>query len=110
MDLEANELRIGNFIYEGLQLVKVDFRKIIEVMQCNVNFWGIPITEEWLIKFGINDKFYFAGNLILCEDEESYYLADENDIGFGLRPIKYVHQLQNLYHSLTGKELEIKTK
>ena len=77
----------------------------------------IPLTEEWLVKFGFeNDK----KGLILEFKNYSYsYLWFNNNSG-QLRLVseggkflthdnlKYVHQLQNLYFALTGKELEIK--
>jgi len=69
----------------------------------------IPITEEWLEKFAFKKvtSFVFGkstgvGN-ILIEDTPSYHW-----VGWSQYPIKYVHQLQNLYYALTGEELTIK--
>jgi len=65
---------------------------------------GIPLTEEWLIKFGFKPlakDWAFKGVVIHTRKR-----------GFVLRKsvpdIKHVHQLQNLYFSLTGEELTIK--
>lgn len=79
----------------------------------------IPLTEEWLIKFGFRQDFTykyrwaigtFVIHLMMVDSENeklAYHLA--LDYGQMLRkPIFSVHQLQNLYYSLTGKELEIK--
>ena len=82
----------------------------------------IPLTEEWLIKFGF-EKGYL-NYLVLKEEFYCYcyekskglhievFAHDEEDEVIDseyLTPtINYVHQLQNLYHALTGKELEIK--
>lgn len=71
-----------------------------------------PLTEEWLLKAG----FEFKGKRI---SKDWFYLwNDDNKIVFALAEmqdetgtyleIKYVHQLQNLYFALTGKELEFK--
>ena len=74
----------------------------------------IPLTEEWLLKFGFGKSeeheygcntheifgFYYDYHF------NKFYLDTPNEqvcIPF----IKYVHQLQNLYFSLCGKELEI---
>jgi len=85
-------------------------------------FKPIELTEEWLIKLELikqrdkpNDKyiwlFSFAG------DFDCYFnVFGRNEIcieqysegALELEHIKYVHQLQNLYFALTGKELEIR--
>ena len=75
----------------------------------------IPLTEEWLVKMGSEIKFHPAG-------DGSYYSYTINGVqitwgGSGeyrfvfrnnICSIKYVHQLQNLFRCLCGKELEIK--
>lgn len=110
--MKENEIRIGNWVkfehgngYEEIVQFKFDNWKY---------FYGttttpIPLTEEWLIKFG------FEGNIIAVNDlwiehdgDVGYYLADDHSIGVGMDYIKYVHQLQNLYFALTGEELTIK--
>jgi hypothetical protein len=65
----------------------------------------IPITEEWLLKLGFefDDSVYEA-----FKDE--FFLdryPNSKEIKFSGFVIKHVHQLQNVYHALTGKELEI---
>lgn len=129
--MEANELRIGNkvkFSEDGSYFTVVDITKgglgvendaeltWIEIDQ----FEGIPLTEEILVKAGFerlnnglskpipNGKFHRE---IPIDD-----FCIWNPIGtkqFSLNgelftpKIKYVHQLQNLYYSLTGEELKI---
>jgi len=73
----------------------------------------IPITEEWLLKFGfvrkedyfhLNNKFFsgYAFDLKnFCLVKE--YPAYGNE--FHTTDIMYVHQLQNLIFALTGEEL-----
>lgn len=69
----------------------------------------IPLTEDWLIKFGANkySEYFELGHTEWYKEEDyfkpkSYYFADGFKDGFKL---KYVHQLQNLYFALTGEEL-----
>ena len=84
---------------------------------------GIPITEEWLLKFGFEKmKYpyldYDMNECDLFESDwgnfyqvENFYLPTPYyfDSAFGENfKLEHVHQLQNLYHSLTGKELTIK--
>ena len=76
----------------------------------------IPLTEEWLIKFGFNRHgFHFNLNyfqIIYENGNEFSYEYRFSGIEFNNLYIKnsinYVHQLQNLYFDLTGEELEIK--
>ena len=147
--MKTTELRIGNYI-KGIYETEIDRGNgIIEDAECfeevrvvgldSVNFseysiWvedgsreiydsfeGIPLTEEWLIKFGFESIRYtynWGGfNKII------YYHINKDDLhieksGFDglwdciietefIAQMKYVHQLQNLYFSLTNKELEI---
>lgn len=139
--LTASELRIGNLIDKGGVVFKV---LTIDEDGCvceplneydpEYNSWKIsgvepiPLTEEWLIKFGfdmINDapktiKYYRLNGIsfeVLKDDRvankpnEAIKLYD--NIGLWnttYKHIKNVHQLQNLYFALTGEELVINDK
>ena len=112
--MEKNEMRIGNYIKtksEGIIPIERGWQ-IDEGEETE----PIPLTEEWLLKFG----FYFD----LKTDYDGYWkkykegfeiriykFEDYFEYGWQLGhdpiKIKYVHQLQNLYFSLTGEELTI---
>ena len=53
--MNENELRIGNLIYSELHSKNTDYT-IVDIdffgLSGYVKFWGIPLTEEWLLKFG----------------------------------------------------------
>jgi hypothetical protein len=81
----------------------------------------IPLTEEWLFKFGfhLRDGFsntfklnvekhqYDCAQITYSEKEGLLRFSNGEEKGTTLIPhIKYVHQLQNLYFALTGKELK----
>lgn len=132
--MKANELRIGNLVYDtnhygGGREIEIDS---IHVTSETLSWWndlcGIPLTKDWLIKFGFETDEYkqeFSLNTINldCEytDEGEWVVFLE---GKNIKPteskneyhchyypkaeIKYVHQLQNLYFSLTWEELTIK--
>jgi len=118
--MKASELRIGNFV------TTIDDKIICTSVK---GFYGfpvntgiinhnnsvndfeylkpIPLTEEWLLKFGFEQK-----NGIKCwvnEDVEICFetLANYYRLYPRTNKIKYVHQLQNLYFALTGEELTI---
>jgi len=75
----------------------------------------LPLTEEWLLRFGFKDDEPFS---ILTLNKsvsmeyyqyrrtESKFTLVNNGHVFELPHIQYVHQLQNLYFALTGQELE----
>lgn len=87
----------------------------------------IPLTEEWLLKFGFTSHRSIMESLAKFEmisknsDKNGYWYVyfrqgDEtvndylhlNDLVLLKRNLMYVHQLQNLYFALTGEELQIK--
>ena len=129
--MKASELRIGNLIFthkeeiivvkgidtEGLILFKED-QNIFD-FKCK----PIPLTEEWLINFGMeytdgfsssrrlyfNNHEYDLSQVTYNEKEGLLRFSNGHPKGTSLIPhIKYVHQLQNLYFALTGEELTIK--
>lgn len=123
--MKARELRIGNKLQkdngEIFTVLRLDQTKDILVeeqrglLTLDYNLFGIPLTEEWLLKLG--------AKYINYKENQDYYqiptkllplnitprLKNKVDFGFGfLRYCEYVHQLQNLYFTLTGEELTIK--
>jgi hypothetical protein len=124
--IQANELRIGNLVYEssdgnGFDIFQIScinsFTKTVidksdTISQLDYLF-GIPITEDRLLRFGFDRGIYWRKDwfeIQQSEDEFSLYIPD-NYVGqeYG-EPFKYVHQLMNLYFALTGTELELKNE
>lgn len=124
--MKANELRIGNWVEQpndGVTRVTAilnDLQIKTETGYIDKYCRPIPLTEEWLLKFGFtydevfgwsfsDEKIYFILNyyqpnnrVVLETDEESVITVPQD--------ISYVHQLQNLYFALTGQELELKER
>lgn len=108
--MNEKELRIGNWI-EGRSDSKKDFvtfqvyrETFFDIDSAYGEFKPIPLTEEWLLKFGF--QFYFIGN----GDYKSkqWYFEDFTLCGFNYYynlEINYIHQLQNLFFAIKGKEL-----
>lgn len=130
--IQANELRIGNYYMyagnDGIVYAKVNtiqYNQFGLLSDCDgVNFGicaPIPITEEWLLKFGFKkDEFIlkFSVGLFWCINncDDSFYIDFDEDFrgfyiglnGYGyLKNINHIHELQNLYFALTNKELNI---
>jgi hypothetical protein len=124
--MKANELRIGNWLQYGVHVVPVKsihigivFKKEVYIyveLNEKLNHYcvlihdvkPIPITEEWLLKLGfVSNPYqdrYEKGRLhVECDQTKGeIYLWIQS-----MPHIKHVHQLQNLYFSLTGEELTI---
>ena len=124
--MKAEELRIGNsIIINGDVVNNIGWGVIKDVSDKNIGFKDcyldilkhepIPLTEEWLESFGFinqDDKMYELSYDQF--DFECYYSYSGGTWNSRLNEvdlvIKYVHQLQNLYFTLTGEELKIKLK
>lgn len=115
--IQANELRIGNwvFLHQGFDSIKYDIQAHdIEELYDNdgIGVAPIPITEEDLLECGFEKKeqrFESKEALLRISYFDSAWHCSIGDDDFGIlfRTIKHLHQLQNLYFALTGKELEI---
>ena len=124
--MKSNEVRIGNYtqcyIYGELQNKEhvVDAHDF-SVMQSSkwYDLRPIPLTEDWLLKFGFNFahstwyvKSTYLGDISsleyinFCIQQKKVTIDDGYD-EMTLCNINYVHQLQNLYFALTGEELII---
>jgi hypothetical protein len=136
--MKATELRIGNLVYGNMNEIcivtelgnvlnpnLVSYREV-----SNIKAWGqnrqkpIPLTEEWLLKFGFSTTDYKKGYIGINHKAggiitdfvltyplvngvfQKYFIWEHSK--FKYQELKYVHQLQNLYFALTGEELTIK--
>jgi hypothetical protein len=128
--INAQELRYGNkllFIIDDVVTFKnitniredgVFWINVLEdfIPQKNFQFKPIPLTEEWLLKLGLEKIGIWTFSLNLVGNLDLIYYLGEKGWSIGLKSysdfsnLKYVHQLQNLYFSLTGKELTINNK
>ena len=111
--IKANELRIGNLIIlPNGDIGKISYHEIrlMVVAIEKPDYQPIPLTEEWLLKFGFQWKnFAFRDGTFTVRFQKEFYVYLSLE---GVRPIQikleHCHQLQNLYFALTGEELTIK--
>lgn len=107
--MKAEELRIGNYIiYQKEHIIKCDI-KDIELSE--IDREPIPLTEEILLKCGFeffDNERIFNGFVIEDFHNGNYYFTSGEGIKLHEKHIEYLHQLQNLYFSLTGEELNVK--
>lgn len=132
--INPKELRLGNFLRhlpcprmpDGLEVEIVnslDERYYINGSDCDNDglcefeyYDPIPLTEEWLVRFGFSDEGCYGwfstvsnDDFEVVKEEDMWMLIDE--VAGKERPLthfEYVHQLQNLYAVLTGEELVLK--
>jgi hypothetical protein len=133
--MKANELRIGNLLNyqtaEGdILTATIDWQDLKWLSEDEKGFNlvhdHVPLTEEWLLKFGFKNTFqqvYYDSyqldidrftiisfsiqqqnkSLIKCNFDRGYRSEDNKKNYY----IKHVHQLQNLYFALTNEELTL---
>ena len=118
--MKATDLRIGNLVLrKDLFDNKQKFKETIvchnAITACypnNDNFQPIPLTEEWLLKFGFEKQENNWKRICICNDWTYLYWerlagleVSVNKHSIMLPHINSVHQLQNLYYALTNEEL-----
>lgn len=119
--MKITDLRIGNFVTHpedwlteiqlgDFELIHIGVRSISE-------YSGFVINEEWMHKFGfycsegvcelnIEDNGYYNGFTLKWSAFNGLWLYP-NEGSICLHHVKFIHQLQNLYFSLSEKELEL---
>jgi hypothetical protein len=133
--MQANELRIGNLISLpifsgdpalftekicadfGYAPIRVSLTLLRDAEYYKDNWAGkpIPLTEEWLMKFGFAKrnkkhptppKFRYKDTAICCYwDGVDWCFKYGTDADLSFACCQFVHQLQNLYFALAGEEL-----
>ena len=121
--VELNDLRIGNLVqspkgarYDGKILAwSLNlFYWISECVDSIEDFKPIPLTEEILLDCGFSyyeETVYHRYIASLNGFSTIEVDLSDSSLFLDLMQVRceHVHQLQNLFHSLTGEELEFKT-
>jgi hypothetical protein len=120
--MKSNELRIGNYLNLSDKYKVWQIEDGHDIDKCKYNPFIEPIllTKEWLRSLGFEE---IKGRVDIFEidrlrvwtgarGQSLVYLIEENTTSAHYIPngIQYVHQIQNLYFSLYGKELILKQK
>ena len=107
--INAIEISYNNLVYLHGEVYKIQDFQDCEVVN------PIPLTEEWLLKMGFEEAKGHGGYKAFSID--SFVVLKTNGVNIVFQASNYcanqvevstVHQLQNLYHALTGEELTIK--
>lgn len=128
--MKARDLRIGNLVnrlgeptvINSVQITdNKDFGYVSTPLSGSITqnqIEPIPLTEEWLVKFGFhrtNRRGEPIYALLICEKsfriEVDFMCLNNTRLNgvtlFNDAKLRYVHQLQNLYFVLAGRELEL---
>lgn len=132
--MKSNELRIGNFVDLGNRIAKVieighlscvvvDLEETQDTIEDYERTKGITLTDEWFIKFGFHKdakywsrgiadyKYCFryrdwAKNWAFYQEFTDSPNPDDDRKKYPISfDIEYVHQLQNIWHSLLHEEI-----
>ena len=123
--IKANEIRLGNQLMLNDTIVTFDALDWYQIVECTLfleDFKPIPITEDILLKIGFTKeydyRFFKYFNYVTREDWDKIYCDTQNIdleqcIDGEISKVFYndngcfLHQLQNLYFSITNEELTI---
>lgn len=117
--MNADELRIGNYVkYDGekwtvtsilrdgfVEIYRFGIHKKINIIE----LLEITLTEEWLFKFSFRTEENYCfelDNISINTKRELLWIHTKCKNNIELNLPEYVHQLQNLYFTLTNTELK----
>lgn len=127
--IQVPDLCIGNWVYDGertqfpmfVQTIGEDY-VYLDFPQNEGDLWestpeelqGIPITLDFLEKSGFDtsepDRFMWHKEHdcfeIIIDGDLYYPTVNSNEYVIG-EPIKYVHELQNLFWNITKQQLKV---
>ena len=110
--MKSEHLRIGNWVQfrhteTPVRITLGDFVREYNDEHLE-DYEPIPLTEEWLIKFGFDtDRVcWFLEGVELGDFADGFWFLPNGSLTTRSIKIKYVHSLQNLYFCLTQKELQ----
>ena len=116
--MKASDLRLGNYVHmdmsiDDIEVVKLKIGDLASFAIEIRDLFPIPLTEEWLLKFGFEWKGIVGKNRFLTKYTpcgKAIVFKDGYIIFAGVTieyPVGYLHQLQNLYFALTNEELSL---
>jgi len=113
MIIEANEVRLGNWLIEVpdkwvqvQDLIQTEFSYLLNGLDLEL-FRPIPITPAFLLKAGFKKQqdCWHRGTFVIRDFLEELFFHPNGAITG--QHIEQVHELQNLYYAITKEELII---
>lgn len=107
--LENDDIMVGNFVYNQNIVCRISCGDDIDFCE---EYLPIKITEYWINKLNFNkvsENVYkdIYKNLFIEKTINGYefYIGEGSEYIY-IRNVKYVHEIQNLYKSITGNQLD----
>lgn len=126
--MKAEELRIGNLVYWNIPEKLNVPHEVVGIFQNRLQthpislgnsmeeYLPIPLTPEWLERFGfklVDMMFenvplrYWRKDFIIVEESNVILIYNDKEVANTIN-VSYVHLLQNAVYTLTVLELELK--
>lgn len=120
--MKAKDLRKGNCVNKDGVMVIADTLLIHQYNSLLMLLEPIPLTEEWLLKFGFEEPEFTHGlyvkgclNIVIGTNNiwrDTFIKVNDNIVTIHQEEStsegsRFVHQLQNLYFEITGEELKL---
>lgn len=105
-----NELRIGSWIMDAApydDIFQVRWSHIASIIENGSKYRPIPITNELLESCGFETPDGYQKTVLYNEIMIDYHMGEYKLRDKPNAQLKYLHQLQNIFYCLTGKELTI---
>lgn len=110
------DVRVGNTVFKDGKVKNVSVCALGDLLSFSDHFKGIPLTEEWLFKFGFanigegefHKDWKFKGVMVRYKKENKKYLIGtwtDSDDDCGIIWLDYVHELENIFYAITKREL-----
>lgn len=115
--IDVKELRVGNWVDRGDGDDYIDIREPDEIKHASLIGNSIPLTPELLFKHGfmqVSNDFIlpngFTIKMVLVESTDEVGITVKPNgyilsVGFPIKPLEHLHQLQNIYYDLMQTEL-----
>ncbi len=127
--VKADDLRLGNYIISNREVLEVDYINGNNYIGFTKYPFGEPVescvpidlNKEWLEKFGFVN-YEAIGSWTICLKDDMYEVKFENgsfwftfatitrDDNWKQMPdrkLEYVHELQNIFYSVTRRNLKL---
>lgn len=123
--IDEKEIRIGNWLTHNHEWNYSEFTGDFQ-WECSdwyalgestlhlENVSPIPLTDEWLLKFGGDIKPYSIGIILdrfrfIWKESYNYWYVLDKDSQSYMTKIEWVHECQNFFKALNGQELQVKS-
>lgn len=113
--IKIEELRVGNCVAIHPEMMAFDEHIKVKSVHIDIEegIFPISLTEAWMIEMGFRHETdgVYTGWDGYVHIEKDWIIIEDNlayESGSDYIPLKYVHQLQNLFYALTYTDLVIK--